>query len=394
MPYLKQVVRVIVSKKLIVGYVRPRVLEKNTEFFRIRNRENAGELVGLSEQVRETFNYIELKFVAENALDIRGIIKRLDFLLKVGGDFVLTILEVHKHGEGLRSPTQIKNEFSLSTNGRYKMEQEDGQGIIRLKYKKVGPTFVPGDEISKWSFGILSNGEKAAEVNSLVNSIQRQGIPEVQITICGPHPARKDIEIIDVDNDGGDVRAPISKKKNKLVDNARFENIVLLHDRYILPDDWYLNFKKYGNAFEMLAVRNEGPRGGRVADWMIYDGLPSQPNAFSHLAPYNKRTGDFYMAGGIMIIKKAVYQAIRLDERLYWGELEDVQFSKIAQLKGFQLTLDSRNKVLTNSKRLGEKRDRTVMIFFIRHTYELIRHFIKSQRNRFLHLIVSRSGKY
>ena len=62
-----------------------------------------------------------------------------------------------------------------------------------------------------------------------------------------------------------------------------------------------------------------------------------------------------------MIIKRSIFNSMKLNENLYWGELEDVVFSKIAHLCGYYIYVDQNNKIYTNSLRLKEKKNLTFL---------------------------------
>ena len=132
---------------------------------------------------------------------------------------------------------------------------------------------------------------------------------------------------------------------------------MILHDRYLLSDDWFQNMKKYGNYFDMLTMPNIGPNGGRVNDWGEHLGQPSEIyKEVFHFLPYEKWSIGWYSQGGMLIIKKYLYILHSLDNRLHWDELEDIQFSQIGNLSGWFYYLDVNNKVYTYSDRIKEKR--------------------------------------
>ncbi|MDA9000672.1 hypothetical protein N9J66_01255 [Gammaproteobacteria bacterium] len=295
--------------------------------------------------------------------------------MTVGGTFKLLVTEVFGHGNGVRSLSQIKHEFSISTHGRYRLKSENGSGTVSLIYEKVESVLISGDSINRWSFGIITNGKKSKQVNALIRSIQALHIPEYEILICGPHDSKDPmIKVFGVDSDEEELRGPITKKKNEIGRLAKFENLVILHDRYVFPDNWFFKMKKYGNLFEMLVLPNIGLGGGRVNDWSAFYGNPSQPlSKGTSLLPYNKYSESVYMQGGILIIKKSIFNRITLDENLYWGELEDVVFSKIAHLYGFFTYIDSNNRVLTDSSRLRESRDLNTVEYLLKRTLSYLR---------------------
>ena len=145
--------------------------------------------------------------------------------------------------------------------------------------------------------------------------------------------------------------------------------MMILHDRYLLPDNWYQKIKKYGNYFDLLTMPNIGPNGGRVNDWGAHLGKPSEIyREVFHFLSYNKWSLGWYSQGGMLIIKKNLYFQCALDNRLHWDELEDIQFSQIGNLFGWFYYIDVNNKVYTFSDRIKEsKMGRSILLYRIKN---------------------------
>ncbi|WP_320820878.1 hypothetical protein [Thalassolituus sp.] len=308
----------------------------------------------------ESILVVEVHFLGDRNCLFRYILKELDILLKKEGDFRIVSSYSSNHGCFIRSKSQIQNEFSLSTDGRYQLTTSyNSHSVLSLTYKKLKNTLKVVDAIDKWSFGIITNGKKQEQVENLVRSIQNLNIPNYEVLICGTFLITSEhmesvVVIDDVITD--DLRAPISVKKNKIASLAKFENLILLHDRYVFPLDWYENMLVYGNYYELLIIKNIGPSGGRVNDWSSFYGMPSQIKGLSRLLPYSSWNEEWFSQGGIVVIKRSIYNRLSIDERLFWGELEDVQFSKKAQLEGYFCYLDINNSIFTYSDRILESR--------------------------------------
>jgi hypothetical protein len=308
----------------------------------------------------ESIDEVRIEYLADKNPLIRYIIKELDIMLCVGGRFILNSTSTTVHGNYIRSISQIGYEFAVSTNGRYFMDNKTIDDIkFSSQYIKKHKTLHKDDSIDNWSFGIITNGKKNEQVRNLISSIIAQNILNYEIIICGSfeYCDKEKFPIISIEdvilND--DIRAPITIKKNKIAHAAKFQNLVILHDRYLLPNDWYHNMKIYGNYFDLLTMPNIGQNSGRVNDWGQHLGKPSQIyREVNHLLPYKKWSEGWYTQGGLLIIKKNFYFQNRLDNRLFWGELEDVQFSQIGNLLGWFYYLDVNNKIFTFSDRLGE----------------------------------------
>lgn len=313
----------------------------------------------------DSIDEVVIEFLLDRHNLARYLIKELDIVLKIHGRFIIKSTYTSAHANYIRSKSQICYEFSVSTNGRYILKSKDiGKSKIRLEYVKKEHTLGCNDSIGKWSFGIITNGQKNDQVCKLIDSIVSQNIPNYEILVCGDfeYDNYDKYQIVPIDDVvlKSEIRAPITIKKNKIVNESKYENLMILHDRYLLPDEWYENMKKYGNYFDILTMPNIGPTGGRVNDWGEYLGKPSQIYIeVFHLLPYKKWSDGWYSQGGLLIIKKLLYKKNILDERLFWDELEDIQFSQIANLNGLFYYVDINNKVLTFSDRIKETKDKS-----------------------------------
>lgn len=342
----------------------------------------------------ESFNEVQIDYLFDREYLIRYIVKELDILLKVGGRFIINSTYTGAHANFIRSKSQIKYEFSVSTNGRYKLRTQNiDKYKLKLEYIKSTQTLYHDDSIDNWSFGIITNGQKNEQVSNLINSIIRQNIPNYEILVCGEfnytdcdqHPIVAIENVILED----DIRAPITVKKNKIAKKAKYQNLMIMHDRYLLPDDWFLNMKKYGNYYDLMTMPNIGPSGGRVNDWGQYRGKPSSIfNKINYLLKYSEWSNDWFSQGGLLIIKKSLYLDNMLDESLHWDEMEDIAWSQIGHLKGWFYYLDINNKILTFSDRLSEssiKQDlmplRKLYVYMRRHIPYIIKYMWLHRKN-------------
>ncbi len=306
----------------------------------------------------ETLEKVSIEFIIQRENLSRFIIKELDILLMVDGFFELTIVNSKSHSNYFCSRDQVKYEFSIATNGRYKLinviELDDGK-VLKLCYKKSKPTLQKGDHVTKWSFGIITNGSKNDKVTSLIQSILEKEIPCYEVIICGPYPIPdefSDVEIIVLDDVllEEDLRAPTPAKKNKIVKEAKYNNLCILHDRFILPQNWYSNFERYGNYFDVLCMPTIDVHGNRFrVDWMNFNYPITQIKKPNRSIEYSKWTNEVIIQGGIMVAKKNIISEFMFDERLHWEELEDMQLSKQAYLAGAFINIDANNFVYSDS---------------------------------------------
>jgi hypothetical protein len=349
-------------KKVVWSYTLPKVRKPDTLYLTEKDIDHLNRIYKRYGIQPKTIEVVTIMYLADRHKLLRYIIKELDILLKIGGSFNIISTFSPDHGCFIRSKYQVSYEFSVSTNSRYKevsFECDNDRNFFT--YVKVDNVLLGSDDIYSWSFGIITNGLKNDRVSKLINSIILQKIPNFEILVCGKYEYEGEtLECLkylsDIENEG-DIRAPISKKKNIIASHCTHQNIMILHDRYTLPSDWHLKMIEYGNYFELLSMPNIGGNKGRVSDWNVYSSLPSGVNRKDLILPeYTQWSPWWYAQGGILIVKKDLYLSSPLDDRLHWGELEDVQFSQIANLKGWFYYFDINNKVITESDRLPESR--------------------------------------
>lgn len=198
---------------------------------------------------------------------------------------------------------------------------------LRFVCKKTETTKKTGDDINKWTFGIITKGERDDWLEEIIASIRAQKIPNYEIIICGTYRDRKEKDFKYIPFTGRDDRGWITKKKNLIVREARFENLCIIHDRIVLDRDWFKGMKKYGNSFEVLCNKQIlKDKGIRVGDWLTYGyGTLDSPFGISQLN-YDDWDNFVYMGGQLSILKKSIWEKCPWNETRYWGE-EDVELS-------------------------------------------------------------------
>ena len=191
----------------------------------------------------------------------------------------------------------------------------------------------------KFTFGIITAGTSDESLNLVIDSIERQNIPEYQILIVGnSQVSRKNTFIIPFDES---VRPGwITRKKNIVTVNARYENVVYTHDYVVFEDDWYEGFLKFGDDFKICMNKFVNPDYSRFRDWVIWPHndnfmdsivLPNRecliPYDMTHLSKYQ------YISGTYWVAKKQVMEDHPLDDNLLHCQGEDVEWSKRVRYK-------------------------------------------------------------
>jgi hypothetical protein len=116
----------------------------------------------------------------------------------------------------------------------------------------------------------------------------------------------------------------ISHKKNLAVKNARYDKVCIMHDYIGLESGWKEGFDKFGNDWDVSLNIVLNKDGTRHRDWMVFD----YPNIGPSLIPYDKHSKYAYISGAYFCVKKVFFSSNQLDEGLFWGEGEDVEWSK------------------------------------------------------------------
>lgn len=211
---------------------------------------------------------------------------------------------------------------------------------LRFICRKKINTKIKGNTINKWTFGIITNGKRADWVRLIIDSIMEQKIPEYEIIICGTFEDRTEKDIKYISFNQRDDRGWITKKKNLIVKNAKYENICMLHDRMVLNKDWYKGMKRWGNCFESIGCRQLF-EGKRVHDWLVSHyfvvNKDNKKFAFESYVDYRDWYKDIWFMGQLNIFKKSIIVKNNLwwDEKLYVGDREDYEFSKALTDAGF-----------------------------------------------------------
>ncbi len=151
-------------------------------------------------------------------------------------------------------------------------------------------------------------------------------------------------------------RGWITKKKNIITINAKYENIVYLHDYIIFEDEWYEGQLKSGNDFKIRMDKIKDIHGNRYRDWCLWVHNGNEMDKLigrDALIPYDMThlTKYMYISGSYWIAKMDVMMEFPLDENLCWGEGEDVVWSKQVRVKyDFNMNPHSIVKLIKDGK--------------------------------------------
>ena len=246
----------------------------------------------------------------------------------------------------------------------------DGKGVLGIKgnageteipyfrfiCKKTSSTLNSSDSIKKWTVGIVTNGKRPTWVRELVESVKRQNIPEYEILIVGSH--------VDINSDNvkffpftvrDNGKGWITRKKNMIIENAKYENLLILHDRMILGDGWFAGMERWGNCFEALAVPQVvQATGERFGDWHCTVNFRREKRdslgVIGGKMDYRDWDRDIPSYAAVTIAKRRLLEAVRFDETLYWGEYDDLVLHQDMTQHGVVLRFNADATIFTQTK--------------------------------------------
>jgi GT2 family glycosyltransferase len=184
-----------------------------------------------------------------------------------------------------------------------------------------------------FTFGIITDGKNDNFIIDIISSIINNKIPNYEIIIVG------NTKIVNSENikiflfDETVKRGWITRKKNIIIENAKYENLVLMHDYVKLDENWYNGFIEFGNDFEFCVNKIFNKDGRRFRDYTLmplyFVGI-SDYFVNNCLLPYDfentNQTNHFlYISGAYFVIKRDIAQKNKLDEKLCHCYGEDVE---------------------------------------------------------------------
>jgi hypothetical protein len=234
-----------------------------------------------------------------------------------------------------------------------------------------------------FTFGIITAGgtnpreeiddqSVSARIIQIINSILSQKIPNFEIIIVGGNDYYAKFESIKhikfeesrrtLARNGRKFefkrKGYITRKKNLITINAKYENIVFMHDYYALAPNWYTNMLLFGNEFDVQMNSIKDMKGNRYHDWELMD-LPGL-NMESHLPYEVQDLNKFqYISGGYWVAKKSVMELHPLNENLAWGEGEDVEWSNRVK-KDYKFVMNAKSEVKLIKERFADTNRKVV----------------------------------
>ncbi|MBD9576215.1 hypothetical protein IB260_12930 [Pseudomonas sp. PDM23] len=228
----------------------------------------------------------------------------------------------------------------------------------RVTYRKVSRLPAEADDdLDSWTFGLPVGPEDATVLNAVVQRILELDIPNKEILLCGT-PGKNFRYFDQVRIVGEDITAPpvqICKKKNRLAQEARYNNLVILHDRVFLPSHFGEMVRRFGPRYPLMTLQslffdnrvclyprrysdlgrsvNEMGGGIKGLHRTSQSAVTVAPSTFTELErsgfcfanPIRYNNDISYPTGSLYICRKEVWELCPLDESLLWVEYEDIE---------------------------------------------------------------------
>lgn len=210
-----------------------------------------------------------------------------------------------------------------------------------ITIKKNESTLIEWDSINRWTIWIITNWKRNDWIEELITSVKNQNIPEYEIIVCWSYNIKREennfkyIPFNKRNNLGW-----ITKKKNLIIQNSKYENICILHDRYIFDKNWFEGMKKWWNNFEHLTCNQkfiENEIEDKIScissleiqnpEVLNFNYLKFNKLFHTNLLSMKDFSKNIYIWWGVHIFKKKFSGQIMYNENIFWRECEDVIIS-------------------------------------------------------------------
>lgn len=293
----------------------------------------------------ESYDFVFNEGMLADTKFYRILVKEWFYLLRVGGNLVIRFKEsAFVHGDNVK---KVLSGIVNNSGEILYIDKNRCDGVFTVIIQKINSVLVEGDNIGSWSFCIINPSK--LDISKLLDSIKSQGIPSYEVLLdnidISSQKQQNQLRLVKYEYSVRKSNLTTSDKKNKMLLNARYENVVII-DRdkadMRLADDWYKEMSRYGNYFEVLSPSLVTADGERCADWWTLGSNKNniQDNTFqmSKLGILDYRDWDewVYLPDPICILKKHLYHKAMWDHYSAEGD-ENTLFSHRLYLQGILL---------------------------------------------------------
>jgi glycosyltransferase involved in cell wall biosynthesis len=209
--------------------------------------------------------------------------------------------------------------------------------------------------MTELSFVIPTIGDADSRINQIIDSIEKQNIPNYEIIIVGGGAEsiiRTNTTHIPITTELDN----LSRKKNIGIAASKYDTLVIMHDYHVFDDSWYIEFEAFGQDWDICVhavyhskeqghIRGNGWRACLIPQYPELPDAMCIPWDIDCLVPYMPIQGSYWVA------KKHVMVAEPLSEQLMFNQGEDIEWSSrvIPGWLGI-LPITSKYKIAANPK--------------------------------------------
>ena len=202
-----------------------------------------------------------------------------------------------------------------------------------------------------WSIGIPSNGLRNPSILKLIKSIYearnyirlKKGVNiEIDIMLIGEkdklfkvYPIRYFQQSLPKNLNA------LGEKKFIITTNAAYENILIIHDRYVLDESFFIGFEEWGYDFEFCTVQQYDLEGNVFDPILTLEETGRFDRQMYRVKDQSYPYKHLYISGGLIIIKKMVTDYVNFDPFLLQNESEDIDFAFRAGVHGITAQFNS-----------------------------------------------------
>lgn len=137
----------------------------------------------------------------------------------------------------------------------------------------------------------------------------------------------------------------ICHKKNLAAREAIYDKLCVMHDYVGLAEGWRQGFERFGQEWDVAMTIVLNADGSRHRDWMCWNHPLIMSNTSLNeacLMPYDTYSKYMYLSGTYFCVKKDFFLHNPLNEKLFWGEGEDVEWSmRVRNVTQFKMNTHS-----------------------------------------------------
>jgi glycosyltransferase involved in cell wall biosynthesis len=178
-----------------------------------------------------------------------------------------------------------------------------------------GENILTNPYAESYSFVIITDGREPEKLERLLQSIEKQNFPEVEVVI-----------VRDENHEGR-----LGALRNAGCKKAQYYTLIVMDDDMILHNDFYPGLLKYGHTDAALSCRIVNPDNTRYWDWKAHkDGK-------NWLLDYGETHPLVSLTGGFCVITQGIFSRVQWDEHRGFNQEEDVDFSNRLKAAGVKI---------------------------------------------------------